>query len=286
LHLLLQRFQRLVDVVVANENLDDDTSSYWAGAFTKGAADTRPPPLCPPEGETAAAAKGYMAPVTYPANIAPEDSAESWARDAEARVLAEALKLAPAMGWTWKMAYAAGAAAGFSRGETELLLPAGPRDLGALFSRAGDAAALAALADVDPHGLKIRERIRRGALARLEAAIETEAATRRWAGFLALPTNAALGLRLVWESADVIWRWAGDTATDANHYSKRALLAGILMATLPVRLSQGEAAAAVTLDRRIEAVMAFERFKGRLGKQRLGEWTAGAAGRLRYGPRL
>ena len=30
LHLLLQRFQRLVDVVVANENLDDDTSSFGA----------------------------------------------------------------------------------------------------------------------------------------------------------------------------------------------------------------------------------------------------------------
>ena len=25
-----------------------------------------------------------------------------------------------------------------------------------------------------------------------------------------------------------IWRWAGDTATDVNHYTKRALLAGIL----------------------------------------------------------
>ena len=33
LHLLLQRFQRLVDVVVANENLDDDTSSFGAGAL-------------------------------------------------------------------------------------------------------------------------------------------------------------------------------------------------------------------------------------------------------------
>src|SRR5581483_672235 len=30
LHLLLERFQRLVDVVVANENLDDDTSSSGA----------------------------------------------------------------------------------------------------------------------------------------------------------------------------------------------------------------------------------------------------------------
>jgi len=33
-------------------------------------------------------------------------------------------------------------------------------------------------------------------------------------------------------------------------------------------------------------VMAFERFKGRVGKLKLGEWTAGAMGRLRYGLRM
>jgi|HubBroStandDraft_6_1064221.scaffolds.fasta_scaffold756931_1 ubiquinone biosynthesis protein COQ9 len=224
-----------------------------------------------------------MGRVTYPANTTPEDSAESWARDAEAQVLAEALKLAPAMGWSWRMAYAAGAAAGFSKGETELLLPTGPRDLAALWSRAYDTAAMAALDGVDPSALKVRERIRHGALARLEAAMAHEAATRRWAGYLALPTNAALGLGLAWESVDVIWRWAGDTATDANHYSKRALLAGILTGTLLVRLAAGEAAAETHLDRRIANVMTFERLKARAGRLGLGRSAAGALGRLRYG---
>ncbi len=224
-----------------------------------------------------------MGPVTYPANIAPDDSADSWAREAEARVLAEALTLAPAMGWTWRMVYAAGKAAGFSKGEAELLLPAGPRDLAALWSRACDAAAMAALDGVDPRALKIRERIRRGALTRLEAAMTHEAATRRWAGHLALPSNASLALRLAWESADVIWRWAGDTATDENHYTKRALLAGILTGALLVRLATGEAAAATYVDRRIENVMTFERLKARAGRLELGRLAAGALGRLRYG---
>ena len=230
-----------------------------------------------------------MGPMTLTAKIDTSEggAAETdWAAGAEAQVLAEALKRAPAAGWTWAMTKAAGAAAGFSLGETELLLPGGPRDLAALHSRACDAVALASLADIDPNSLKIRERIRRGASARTDAAVADEAATRRWAGFLALPSNAALGLRLVWESADAIWNWAGDTATDENHYSKRALLAGILTSTLLVRLSQGETAAAVTMERRIEAVMAFERFKGRVGKLQLGGWTAGAMGRLRYGLRL
>jgi ubiquinone biosynthesis protein COQ9 len=212
-----------------------------------------------------------------------ESGAEDWAAATEARVLAEALTLAPSHGWTRKMTLAAGAAAGLTAGETELLLPNGPRDLAALLSRACDASALARLAAIDPTTLKVRERIRRGVLAWLGAAMESEAAVRRWTGFLALPSNARLGLRLAWESADVLWRWAGDRATDENHYTKRALLAGILAGTLLVRLSAGEAAAQAHLDRRIEGVMAFERFKGRLGRVRLGERAADLLGRLRYG---
>ena len=212
----------------------------------------------------------------------PDASHADWASEAEGRVLAEALRLAPQQGWTWRATHAAGAAAGLCAGETELLLPNGPRDLAALYSRRCDAAALAALADVDPTTLKVRERIRRAAWARVEAAMKAEAATRRWSGYMALPPNAPLALRLVWESADAIWRWAGDVATDENHYTKRALLGGILASTLLIRLASGEDAARAHLDRRIEGVMRFERLKGRLGKLEFGRLTAGWLGRLRY----
>jgi ubiquinone biosynthesis protein COQ9 len=221
--------------------------------------------------------------MTHAPDIDAAPAEDDWASRTEARLLAEALKLAPELGWTWRLAIAAGAAVGLSRGETELLVPGGPRDLAALNSRACDAAALEALAEVDPATLKIRERIRRGVLAWLDAATADELATRRWAGFLALPTHAALGLRLAWETADKLWVWAGDRATDENHYSKRALLAGILIGTLAVRLADGPVAAEDHLGRRIQNVMDFERLKGRLGRFRLGAWAAEAAGRLRYG---
>ena len=108
-------------------------------------------------------------------------------------------------------------------------------------------------------------------------------AIRRWVGFLALPANAALGLRLAWASADALWRWAGDRSTDANHYSKRAILAEILIGALSVRLADGEAAAQAYLDRRIEAVMAFERLKAQIsgGGHRRGHGRR--AGAARYG---
>jgi ubiquinone biosynthesis protein COQ9 len=146
-----------------------------------------------------------------------------------------------------------------------------------------DAVALEALAAIDPAALKIRERIRTGVLARTDAAMAHEGATRRWMGFLVLPTNAALGLRMLWASADALWRWAGDTATDENHYTKRALLAEILLSTLAIRLTAGEEAAAAHLNRRIEGVMTFERWKGRFKPSDAATNAARALGRLRYG---
>jgi ubiquinone biosynthesis protein COQ9 len=206
-----------------------------------------------------------------------------WADETEARLLTAALPLAPRLGWTSRLVAAAAREVGLSAAEGELLLPHGPRDLAALLARRHDRRALEALADMDPSALKVRERIRQGVLARCEVAMEDEVAVRRWAGFLALPANMPLGLRLAWASADSLWRWAGDTATDENHYSKRALLAEILISTLAIRLASGANAAADHLGGRIDAVMAFERWKAGLKPSQTAARVAGALGRMRYG---
>jgi ubiquinone biosynthesis protein COQ9 len=206
-----------------------------------------------------------------------------WADQAEQRILEAAIPLAARAGWNSVLLKRAGAAAGLSAGETGLLLPNGPRDLAALMSRRHDRLGMRALETVDPASLKVRERIRQGVEARLDAAAADGEATRRWAAFLALPPNAPLGLRLAWESADGLWRWAGDTATDENHYSKRALLAGILIATLAVRLSGGREAASAELAARIDNVMAFEKWKATRKPSTFGRDLAERLGRLRYG---
>ena len=162
--------------------------------------------------------------------------AQDWAETTEQALLDAALTLAPVHGWTRRMAILAGKTLGMSAGETELLIPHGPADLAALLSRRHDDRALASLADVHASNLKIRERIRRAVEARLDAAAADEPALRRWSGFLALPANMALAARLTWESADALWRWAGDTATDENHYTKRLLLAGILTGAGAIRM--------------------------------------------------
>ena len=210
------------------------------------------------------------------------DTSTDWAADTEQRLLDAALPLAADLGWSPALVSRAGREIGLSLGETELLLPHGARDLAALLSRRHDRLAMEALEGIDPKSLKIRERIARGIAARVSAAMADEAALRRWCGFLALPTNLPLAIRLVWESADGLWRWAGDVATDENHYSKRAILSGILISTLAVRLNSGPEAEAEHIAASIDKVMAFEKWKAGIHPAEQARQFAEALGRMRY----
>ncbi|MDP3490331.1 MAG: COQ9 family protein, partial [Phenylobacterium sp.] len=108
---------------------------------------------------------------------------------------------------------------------------------------------------------------------------------RRWSGFLALPQNLPLASRLLWDSADQLWRWAGDTATDENHYSKRAILSGILSAALAIRVASGRGASMDFVDARIANVMSFEKWKAttKLRPSEALKTFAQTLGRMRYG---
>jgi ubiquinone biosynthesis protein COQ9 len=212
--------------------------------------------------------------------------ASDWAEGVERALLDEALELAPRLGWSGQLVRQAGRDVGLTPAETDLLLPERARDLAALYSRRLDQEAAGALAGLDAASLKMRERIRSGVLAWLAAAMAHEVAARRWMGFLALPGNIPLGLRLAWARADALWRWAGDTATDENHYTKRTLLAEILLSILAVRLTMGQEEAERHLDGRIAAVMAFETWKADAGRPAdLLREGAAWLGRLRYGRR-
>jgi ubiquinone biosynthesis protein COQ9 len=134
--------------------------------------------------------------------------------------------------------------------------------------------------------MKIRERIRELVLFRLEAMRPHREALRRALAILAMPLNVPQGARLAWRSADRIWRVAGDTATDLNHYSKRLILVGVYGSTSLVFLDDESADLANTrffLNRRIDDVMRFEKFKAswRGTSERLPSLSR-FLGRLRY----
>lgn len=222
-----------------------------------------------------------MTEVPHPNNAPTPD----WAASMEQAVLDSALEKAPTLGWSRAMVRAACQASGLSRGDEELLLPNGPRDLAVLLWRRHDDQAMALLNAIDPASLKIRQRIAQGIETRLEVAMAHPEAEKKAAGFMALPIHADLSLKLTWATADQIWRWAGDTATDWNHYSKRAILSGILIPAMTLRLFDGKAASDAFVAARIENVMAFEKWKA--GKdfdaplRKVGDLLSG----LRYGVR-
>ena len=114
--------------------------------------------------------------------------------------------------------------------------------------------------------LKIRERIRELVTFRLKAVEDIDEALRRAMSVMAMPHNAPRSLQIGWRSADIMWRLAGDTATDYNHYTKRTILAGIYSATLAFFInddSDGKEKTYEFLERRIEGVMKFEKAKAK-----------------------
>ncbi len=134
--------------------------------------------------------------------------------------------------------------------------------------------------------MPVRERIRTLVRFRLDALAGREEALRRALSIMALPSNAARSAKLGWHSADAMWRLAGDRATDFNHYTKRAILAGVYAATLAVFAgdeSEGKAETLAFLDRRLEGVMRFEKAKARLLRPAEEHFSmARFLGRLRY----
>lgn len=149
-----------------------------------------------------------------------------------------------------------------------------------------DARMEAEFADGQLDRMPIREKIRTLVWFRLEAIEGLEESLSRAMTVQAMPQNVAATLKQGWSSADKMWRLAGDTATDYNHYTKRAILGSIYAATLAVWKGDDSDDKDVTrafLDRRIEGVMQFEKLKGQfLGKDREHFDVARFLGRLRY----
>ena len=143
-------------------------------------------------------------------------------------------------------------------------LPRGGADLAAAYHQRGDARLRAWLADNPPQG-RFRDRVAQAVMQRLSFSDREMA--RAGAAVLALPQHAALGAKLVWESADAVWDGLGDRSQDVNWYSKRATLSAVYGATVLYWLGDDSADVADTrafLDRRLEGVMRFETLKGRV----------------------
>jgi ubiquinone biosynthesis protein COQ9 len=191
-------------------------------------------------------------------------------------------------GWTQAAVDAAAGQLGVDPLQARLAMPKGQAAMIDVYIQEVDRALEAYFTPERLAGMKIREKIRGLVWHRLEIMGPAREAIRRGLAILAMPQNVPLGLRISWRSADVMWRIAGDTSTDFNHYTKRMTLGALYASTLLAWLddqSEGWADTAAFLDRRIDDVMKFEKFKA--------EWRGSGEhlslsrflGRLRYPPR-
>lgn len=219
---------------------------------------------------------------------APSSPDRSHADQARARLLEAALPHVPFEGWSGSLLRLAARDGGLSEDEVALYCPEGVLSLIVFWWREMDDTAHEAIVSGESPA-KIRERIRRAVMIRLDAASGHEDALSRARARLLLPDGVATGAELAWNTSDMIWRAIGDTSTDANWYSKRAILTGVWTSTLAIWLSETDPDKPGThafLDRRIANVMEFEKVKAKLNTQlaKLPD-LAGMAAKLRYGTR-
>ncbi|HLJ19403.1 MAG TPA: COQ9 family protein [Stellaceae bacterium] len=181
-------------------------------------------------------------------------------RQAKDALLAAILPDVPFDGWTEPALARAADRVGLDSAELRSLCPGGPRDLVAWFSHWADRETLRAIEARDLSALKVHERIAAGVEARLAVLAPHREAVRRALALLAAPQNLALGAKLLYEAVDALWYAAGDSSTDFNFYTKRALLAGVYSATTLYWLDDRSPESADTrafLDRRLRDVAAI-----------------------------
>jgi ubiquinone biosynthesis protein COQ9 len=189
-------------------------------------------------------------------------------------------------GWNEKAVLAAADLAGIDADLARLAFNHGPVDMIDAWFQAVDAQMAAKHGADELAAMKIRQRIKALVEARLEALEGDREGLRRALAILATPPHLRKAAKMGWRAADRMWRLAGDTATDYNHYTKRTLLSGVYASTLSVFLedeSKGYSETRAFLDRRIENVMQFEKVKARVtgrGGDRFS--MARFVGRLRY----
>lgn len=189
-------------------------------------------------------------------------------------------------GWGEAARDAAADAAGVDRDVALVAFPGGAVDMIDAWFAQVDTAMATALPPERLATMKIRDKITALVEARLNEVAPHREALRRALAILAMPQNIVRGARLGWRAADLMWRAAGDTATDYNHYTKRTILAGVYAATITVFLddeSVGWADTRAFLARRIDGILRFEKAKaGFVARTEHRPSLSRFIGRLRY----
>lgn len=168
-------------------------------------------------------------------------------------------------GWSQSALNHAAAQLGIDQGALDEILPGGAVELARWLDDWADRRMIAALETHDLTALRTHQRLILGIRLRLEALAPYREAVRRAIVLNAPPFALTKVPQAVYRTVDALWYCAGDTATDFNFYTKRALLAAVYSATVLYWLDDRSEDLADTwdfLDRRIADVLAIPKLTG------------------------
>ena len=176
------------------------------------------------------------------------------------RLVLAACPLAAEYGWSAETLHKAAHAAGVAGNSVDKLFPRGAIDAVLHLADWADREMLAALTGGRTEATGVRASIHLAVMTRLRALQPYRGAVKQSMALLLKPWHLPCAKRMSWRSADTIWGYAGDTSTDYNFYTKRALLSGVLMAVMPYWLCHTDDETAAFLAKRLDNVVAAGRF--------------------------
>lgn len=117
--------------------------------------------------------------------------------------------------------------------------------------------------------LKTTAKIKHLLLERYRLFTQNQGLIKKIIVFLKKPTNWGQNLRIGYQTVNTMWYACGDTATDFNFYTKRALLGFVHGSTLKVWEKNPEDFAAIeqSLDQNLEKVLKIGKVKSKVKEQ-------------------
>ena len=183
------------------------------------------------------------------------------------RWLTALLPEAATSGWTAAAMRRSAEQAELTEGEQALAAPNGVTDLiDHYFDQSADQM-LDSIASETLSTLRMHERVAACLMAWLEVMSPHKQAVGKAAGRGLAPWGAGAAVKRVWSIADTIWEAAGDTATDYNRQTKRALLSAVIPSIVLHWLDHEDPVALETfIQRRLQQAMKV----GRAGSKIVG----------------
>ena len=183
------------------------------------------------------------------------------------KILEKALLGGKVNGWNDNLMAIAASEAGVDQATVMKIFPKGILDLTDFFFSEINRQTQIKLSGLDLNAMAVRERVASVVRKRLELMAPNRHVVRMIFSMYLKPHFACGTVRNLYSATDFIWRAIGDKSTDFNFYTKRALLAPVLVTTLLFWLNDDSIDYVETwafLDRRIYDVLKIQTLRRRV----------------------